>query len=102
MKQQTNVLNTTETFIAAAISENHNSFGLKQAFLIAKDGTTFKACANDLNIPKRGQKVEIPVTIKAEEGKPLHKDYNFAAKGFEIPEKIENAPDPVIAEVWKF
>lgn len=96
MKKQTTI---TEIFIAVAISENTNSFGLHQAVLIAKDGTTFKACASYLSIPKRGDKVKVPLTLTEVDG-DIKKDYNFAEAGFEIPEKIDSPPSEVLAEIW--
>lgn len=89
-------MNPTEQFKVLMVSENHNSFGLRQCVMIAKDGTAFKACANDLNIPKKGDTLEVPVTV----GK-FKTNYNFSALSFEIPERMEDAPKGVIKEVWQ-
>lgn len=61
--------------------------------MVAKDGTVVKACANSLNMPKRGADVEIPMISDDQ--------YNFASKGFEIPEVMEKkAPKGLIADVY--
>lgn len=86
-----------EQFKVVAVSANKNSFGLQQCVMIAKDGTAYKGCANSLNIPKQNDILDVPVILN-EAGKVI--EYNFTAKGFEIPERIDNAPQEVIAEVW--
>jgi hypothetical protein len=85
-------------FHVVAVSENTNSFGLKQCVLLAMNGLAYKACANSLNLPKQGDSVFIPY-----QAGPMGIEdatLNFAAKGFEIPERIEDAPEEVIKEVW--
>lgn len=50
-------------------------------------------CQCALNAPKRGDVVLIPLDGSGE--------LNFAAKGYEIPERKQpDAPDAVIEEVW--
>jgi hypothetical protein len=87
----------TKTFRVASVSSNTNSFGLKQMVLLAQDGTAYKACANSLNLKQRGE----DVTVQFDEGE---QEYDFTSLGFEIPEKMPEAPkhiiDAVIEEVW--
>ena len=85
-------------FKVIAVSSNTNSFGLKQCVLVARNGLAYKACANSLNIPKKGDIVTIPY-IAGDEGLN-DATLNFAAKSFEIPERIIDAPQDVIDEVW--
>jgi hypothetical protein len=86
-------------FKVIAVSSNANSFGLKQCVLVARNGLAYTVCANSLNIPKKGDTVTIPYQMGANglEDATL----NFAAKSFEIPERIVDAPQGVIDEVWK-
>lgn len=65
------------------ISENSNSFGLKQFYAMNDKGEMMRACANYLNIPKMGQSV----------------DPNRG--GFELIEKLGEAPSEVVKEVGK-
>lgn len=63
------------------VSENANSFGLKQFYAINEDGGTFCACANSLNMPVIGQDVDIN-------------------GNWELKENLPDAPEEVIEEVW--
>lgn len=86
-------------FKVAAVSVNRNSFGLAQCILIAKNGLAYKACANSLNIPREGDTITIPYIGN---GNGLsNATLNFAAKSYEIPERIEDAPQDLVDEVWK-
>lgn len=89
-------MNVTEKFKVVAVTENTNGFGLKQCVLIAKSGTAFKACANTLNMPKKGDVLDIPAFITERSI-----NYHFSERGFEIPEQMEDAPEEVVDEVWK-
>ena len=44
-----------EKFKVVAVSENTNSFGLKQMKLVGKSGVLYTACANYLNVRKEGE-----------------------------------------------
>lgn len=88
----------TVDFKVVAVSSNTNSFGLFQCVLIAKNGLAYKACANSLNIPKEGDTVNIP--YKAGGNGISNATLNFAGR-FEIPERIEDAPQEIIDEVWQ-
>jgi hypothetical protein len=87
----------TKTFRVVAVTTNANSFGLKQMVLLAQDGTAYKACANSIRLRQRGEDVTVPF----DEGE---QEYDFTSLGFELPEKMPDAPkdvlDAVIEEVW--
>jgi hypothetical protein len=86
-----------KTFRVVAISSNTNSFGLKQVILMAPDGITFKACKYGPFIPSKGSDLSIDTKVDNETGQAT---YNFAAAGFEIHEKMPNAPQKVRQEVF--
>jgi hypothetical protein len=88
----------TVDFKVVAVSENTNSFGLSQCVLVANNGLAYKVCANSINIPKEGDIVKIP--YKAGANGISDATLNFASRGFEIPERIEDAPREIIDEVW--
>lgn len=88
----------TTQFKVVAVSANTNSFGLHQCVMLAKNGVAYKACANYLNVPKKGDILEVPALLDKDKN-PTDK-FNFSALSFEIPEKMPIAPKEVIAEVW--
>lgn len=63
------------------VSENTNSFGLKQFYAMNKDGIVFRACKYSEFAPKVGQLV----------------DFNGS---YELKEVIGEAPSEVQKEVW--
>ncbi len=85
-------------FKVAAVSVNKNSFGLAQCVLISQNGLAYKACANSLNIPEEGDIVSIAY-IGGTNGLS-NATLNFAGKGFEIPERVFDAPKEIINELW--
>ena len=84
-------------FKVVAVSSNTNSFGLFQCVLVAKNGLAYKACANSLNIPKQGDTISIP--YRGNGNGLSNATLDFGGK-FEIPERIEDAPQEIIDEVW--
>lgn len=82
----------TKTFKVAAVSSNRNSFGLTGMILMARDGEAWQVGANDLNRRAKGTLIQVQVIGK--------RGRNFAALGFEIPERLSKAPRKVVAEVW--
>lgn len=82
----------TKNFRVAAVSRNQNSFGLTGMILIAADGEAWQVGANHLNVRKKGSTV--PVVVVGVHGR------DFASLGFEIPERLPEAPEKVVAEVW--
>lgn len=71
-----------------AISENTNSFGLKQFIAVADDGTGFKACANSLNLPEHNQLLHVRYYLDKKD-EPT-KELGFTLYGWEIPEILQN------------
>lgn len=78
-----------KAFKVAAISTNTNSFGLHNVVLVAKDGEAWQVKASGFNVPKQGQIFQFEQTVG-----------ELIAQGWELPEKISNAPASVLAEVW--
>lgn len=78
-------------FIVFAVSQNCNSFGLKEFFAVTKDGLAFKAYANDLNIPKKHDVLSLEVTGKAK--------INFG--NYECPELLPKPSKEIIKGAWK-
>lgn len=89
------VINSTEKFRVVAVSDNTNSFGLKQVVLVAKSGTAFKACKYGPDCPKKGEDVVIPVTVHA-----FYESHNFAAAGYEIPEQLTDVSKELVNEIY--
>jgi len=87
-------------FKVIAITSNTNSFGLRQCVLVAKNGLAYKACANSINMPKQGSVITIPYQGGSGDIGDAPITLSFAHKGFEIPERIEDAPREVIDEFW--
>lgn len=83
----------SKVFKIASVSSNTNSFGLTGMILIARDGEAWQVGANSYYLRTKGDVVRVPLTGK--------RDRNFAALGFEIPEKLQDAPPPVVKEVWR-
>ena len=79
-------------FRVAAVSDNQNAFGLKQCVLVAKDGLAFKACKSAMFAPEKGETVR----VLQSKGEVL----SFAQCSFEIPERIKDAPQEVVDEIW--
>jgi hypothetical protein len=82
----------TKRFRVAAVSSNRNSFGLTGLVLVARDGTAYQVGASDLHVHRKGSVVAVPITGR--------RCLNFARLGFEIPERLPQAPPAVVAEVW--
>lgn len=69
--------------------------------LMQKNGVTYQVGANSLNVKKVGD--ELTVGCDWNEVDPMgdqRVNYHFYQLGFEIPERLPDAPDNVIAEVW--
>ena len=82
-------------FKVVAVSENTNSFGLRQMIMVAQDGTTCKACFNYLNVKEKGDTVQGLANILY--GKMLSVQF----PGGELVELgPEKAPKSVIKEVF--
>jgi len=78
----------TKTYTVAAVSKNQNSFGLTGLILIAADGEVWQVGASYLHVKAKGSSVTVH-------------NHDFGALGFEIPERLPNAPVGVVREVWE-
>ena len=81
----------SKAFKVVAVSSNMNAFGLTGMVLVARDGEAWQVGANHINVKKQGSVLRVP-------GKATVR--NFAALGFEIPERLPVAPPLVVAAVW--
>lgn len=83
---------TTKAFKVAAVSDNRNSFGLRQIVLLAKDGEAWKCCVGGTNERKMGDVIELPYNTQ-----PTFATLTWSA---EIPERMTNAPQMIVDQVW--
>ena len=83
----------TKTFIVAAVSANRNNFGLTGMILISGDGEAWQVAANDLNRRPKGTSITVPLR---------HRTPDFSRYGYEIPERLPDAPPAVVSEVTKY
>jgi hypothetical protein len=83
---------TRKAFKVAAVSSNRNSFGLRSMVVVAPDGKAYRVLSNDVNIKREGNVIQ----VEQRDG-----GWNFAALGYEVPEKLPNAPSDVVKAVWK-
>lgn len=81
-------------FLVFRVSENSNSFGLKQFYAMAEDGQTFHACANSLNTPKKGDILEMTLRDNSLNLFQVTGKYEL------LTHLEENAPQDVIEEVY--
>lgn len=84
-----------KTFRVVAVSDNFNSFGLRQYVLIARDGQAFKVCRSDFNgNPKwtQGQDIEIMYSSST--------TFNWAKHSCELPDELPPAPKKVLKEIF--
>lgn len=79
-------------FAVVTVSTNRNSFGLQGFIIMAKDGTAYEAAANNLNVPKQGQHLDLATDVKGE--------VDFARYGWEIPRRLPDAPPKVVKSVF--
>lgn len=87
----------TKEFLVWRKSENTNSFGLFQMFLMAEDGEAYKSCASMYNVKEVGETVLQNIEVN-EKGEVFHKYF----AGHELTERLnEDAPQDVIDEVFK-
>lgn len=84
-------IKTGKPFRVASVSSNTNSFGLHGHILIAQDGEAWQAAANNINMKVKGDVLVLDTT----------KTGCFATHGFEIPERLPDAPEGVVAEIWQ-
>lgn len=87
----------TKEFLVVRKSENTNSFGLFQMFLMAEDGETYKSCASMYNVKEVGETVLQNIVVDTETDKIVETYFT----GHELTELIMHAPQDVIDEVFK-
>ena len=92
LKPETMVLE----FKVVAVSENTNSFGLKQMVMVGRKGEAYKGCFNYLNVKKQGEIIRGIVTLDNDTAEIKHCEFT----GGELVERIENAPEDVVKEIW--
>jgi hypothetical protein len=92
LKPETMVLE----FKVISVSENTNSFGLKQMVMVGRKGEAYKGCFNYLNVKKRGEIIHGIVTLNDD---AEIKCVEFT--GVELVQRIEDAPEDVLKEIWK-
>jgi len=90
-------MKTSKEFLVFRKSENTNSFGLFQMYLMAKDGEAYTSCANSLNVKEVGDTVTQTIHIDDNTGKVNGKHF----PGHELTEELGKAPKDVIEEVYK-
>ena len=83
-------------FKVVAVSENTNSFGLRQMVMVAKDGSAFRGCFNSLNEKKKDEVIVGNVTVR-DNGEGVRTEFT----GGELVEKLLSPPLDTIREIWK-
>jgi hypothetical protein len=85
-------------FKVVAVSENNNSFGLRQMIVVARDGETYKVCSNSLNV--RDVNEIIPMTIFTH---PItHIDIRRTFDGnYELQQKQEDCSASMLSLIWE-
>ena len=87
----------TEQYIVFRRSENTNSFGLRQFFLMSKTGKAYKSCAGSIYDKQVGEKIYGTFSINEKTGNVSECRFT----GHELTERLsEDAPEDVIKEVW--
>lgn len=88
-------MNNHVNFYVVAISENTNSFGLRQMIMVSKEGITCKGCFNNLNVRQKGEKITGLVNM-------LHGNViNVQIPGAELIEvSPERAPKDVLKVIF--
>jgi len=83
-------------FKVVAVSTNTNSFGLRQMIMVSKDGHTYTACFNYLNVKDRGDTIKGQVHY-GNNGQPG----TVIFPGGELVERQENAPKSFVKQAFK-
>jgi len=82
-------------FKVASVSHNANSFGLHGVIIVAKDGTAYEIGVGSLYKPKKGVVWTAEVSVGSGNIQSIH------GIGFEIPTRLNKAPQEVIDAVWE-
>ena len=73
------------------VSSNANSFGLREMFLVAKDGEVWRVLSNSLNLKQKGE----TISVDAADG------MGWARLGYECPERKPDCPPEIVKQVWQ-
>lgn len=73
-------------FKVVAVSDNSNSFGLKQMILVNSEGVVYTACANYLNVKEVNSDI-MP-----------HPKWGF--RGLELVERKADAPQEILQDLF--
>ena len=87
----------SKEFLVFRKSENTNSFGLFQMYLMAEDGEAYTSCANSLNVKQVGEMVIQTIEFNYETGERGLKYFI----GHELTESLNKAPQNVVKEIFK-
>lgn len=87
----------TKEFKVVAVSSNMNSFGLRGVVLVAKDGEAWQGGVNYLYVPKQGDIIRL---IFRETSTGALSKYPQFPSGWEIPERLPDAPAEVVKEAF--
>ena len=86
-------------FKVAALSSNHNSFGLRQSILVARDGYAVSALRSIANEQWTvGQIVGVPMLTADGCTWPDH--YSLASMSCECVEQMAKAPSKLVEHIW--
>jgi len=88
-------MQVNKEFKVVAVSENTNSFGLKEMIMVAKDGTAYKGCFNSLNIKTKGETI-IGVSSINDNGELL----NTVFSGGELVNPLLSPSLEIVKEIW--
>ena len=83
-----------------SISSNTNSFGLFGVILMAKDGETYQVGASQINLPKKDEVLRNNIHYNESTQERILKSLSWSWHGFEVPERLTDAPNEIITEVW--
>lgn len=87
-------------FKVAALSTNHNSFGLRQNLLVARDGYTVSALRSIAQEQWAvGQVIALPMITQ--DGCSWPDPWTTAQFGCECVEQLAKAPSKMIKHIWE-
>lgn len=90
------MITTTNQYKVVTVSENTNSFGLRQHIMVARGGEVYKVCRSispEDDQWKKGDLIDVPTTD--------FRNPQFEKLRCELVEQLPDAPPAVIREVFK-
>lgn len=87
-------------FKVAALSSNHNSFGLRQSILVARDGYAVSALRSIAQEDQWTVGQIIGVPMLAEDGIEWPDHASLAFMSCEIVEQMSKAPSKLVNHIW--